>query len=543
MASNNTRRTNSIPAAPRAVVYARVSSKEQEKEGFSIPAQLKLLSEYASCNGIRVAEEFVDIETAKRSGRTNFDKMIAYLRRHSTVQTLLVEKTDRLYRNLKDWVTIDDLNVEIHFVKEGTVLSTESRSSEKFMHGIKVLMAKNYIDNLSEETRKGMLEKAEQGIWPSCAPLGYDNVEGPSGKRIIEIDPIAGPLIVKLFEWYATGRYSLREIGLKAREHGLAFRRSGQPVTNSTVHKILRNRIYTGEFDWKGKRYVGSHEPLITTELWARVQGVLDARFTSKLRGSSAHDFAFTGLVTCGHCGCAMVGEVKKQKYVYYHCTGFKGNCNEPYTREEVLEQQFAAFLRQLRFDDEVFEWVSTALKESCADEKREHAEAIARLEKERNRLQQRVDAMYIDKLDGRVSEEFYDRMRSQWRDEQARCARDIERHEQADDSYMDEGIELLKLAKDAHRLFEKQPAKEKSQMLNFLLSNCTWAHGKLSAEFKQPFDSLAETAVLAAHANASQMTESGRFEKWLPELRARKQSRDSSLSRMGRAKKLSHCA
>lgn len=519
MASFSSKKSRSKPAIPSAVIYARVSSKEQEKEGFSIPAQLKLLNEYAASNGIRVAEEFVDVETAKRSGRTNFDKMIAHLRRHSTIKALLVEKTDRLYRNLKDWVTIDDLDVEIHFVKEGTVLSTESRSSEKFMHGIKVLMAKNYIDNLSEETRKGMLEKAEQGIWPSCAPLGYENVEGPSGKRIIEVDPVSGPLIVKLFEWYATGRYSLREIGVMARAEGLAFRKSGQPVTNSTIHKILRNRIYTGEFDWKGKRYLGSHEPLVTTELWARVQGVLDARFTSKLRGSSAHDFAFTGLVACGHCGCAMVGELKKQKYVYYHCTGYKGKCNEPYTREEVLEDQFASFLRKLRFDDEVFDWVSRALKDSCADEKREHAEAIARLEKERARLQQRIDTMYIDKLDGRVSEEFYDRMRAQWRDEQARCARDIERHEMADDSYMDEGIELLKLAKDAHRLFEKQPAKEKSRMLNFLLSNCTWANGQLNADFKQPFDSLAETAMLADRAKASQTGDSGRFEKWLPEL------------------------
>ncbi len=520
MASRNWGKTQSKQqTAPRAVVYARVSSKEQEKEGFSIPAQLKLLSEYAAINGIRVAEEFVDVETAKKSGRTHFDKMMTYLRRHPTVRVLLVEKTDRLYRNLKDWVTVDDLDVEIHFVKEGTVLSYDSRSSEKFMHGIKVLMAKNYIDNLSEETRKGMLEKAEQGIWPSCAPLGYHNTDGPNGKKIIEVDPVAGPLIAKMFEWYATGRYSLRQLGVKARSHGLTFRKSGQPVTNSTIHKILRNRIYTGEFDWKGKRYQGSHEPLVTNELWSRVQGVLDGRNTSKLRGSSAHDFAFTGLITCGHCGCAMVGELKKKKYVYYHCTGFKGKCGEPYTREEVLEEKFTSFLRKLRFDDDVFEWVSRALKDSCADEKREHAEAIARLEKERNRLQQRIDAMYIDKLDGRVSEEFYDRMRTQWRDEQARCAKDIERHEMADDSYMDEGIELLKLAKDAHRLFEKQSAKEKSRMLNFLLSNCTWAHGELNAEFKQPFDSLAETAMIAAQASASKMGDSARFEKWLPEL------------------------
>ena len=81
-------------------------------------------------------------------------------------------------------MTLDDLDVEMHFPKEGVVLSRESRSSEKFMHGIKVLMAKNYIDNLSEEARKGMQEKAEQGIWPSKAPLGYRNVTGPDGKII-----------------------------------------------------------------------------------------------------------------------------------------------------------------------------------------------------------------------------------------------------------------------------------------------------------------------------------------------------------------------
>src|SRR6266446_6365586 len=150
------------PATKQAVIYARVSSKEQEKEGFSIPAQLKLLREYATTQRFTVAQEYVDVETAKQTGRAAFGEMVAYLKSHPPVRVLLVEKTDRLYRNLKDWVTVDELDVEIHFPKEGVVLSRESRSSEKFMHGIKVLMAKNYIDNLSEEARKGMQEKAEQ---------------------------------------------------------------------------------------------------------------------------------------------------------------------------------------------------------------------------------------------------------------------------------------------------------------------------------------------------------------------------------------------
>src|SRR6476661_5304303 len=225
-----------------AVIYARVSSKEQEKEGFSIPAQLKLLKEYAAANGLAVAQEYVDVETAKQTGRSAFGEMVAYLRSHPAIRVLLVEKTDRLYRNLKDWVTVDELEVEIHFPKEGVVLSRESRSSEKFMHGIKVLMAKNYIDNLSEEARKGMQEKAEQGIWPTKSPLGYRNVAGPDGKKIIAVDPEVAPIVSKIFEWYATGQYALKEVAQKARDAGFIYRRTGSKVPISAVHLMLRNR-------------------------------------------------------------------------------------------------------------------------------------------------------------------------------------------------------------------------------------------------------------------------------------------------------------
>ena len=297
----------------KAVVYARVSSKEQEKEGFSIPAQLKLLKEYAVTSGFVVAREYIDVETAKQTGRAAFGEMVAYLKAHSSVRVMLAEKTDRLYRNLKDWVTVYELDVELHFPKEGVVLSRESRSSEKFMHGIKVLMAKNYIDNLSEEARKGMQEKAEQGIWPTVAPLGYRNVAGADGKKIIEPDPESAPIISRLFEWYATGTLSLKEAAQKARAAGLVYRKSGAPVPVSTVHATLRNRLYMGEFEWNGCVYPGKHQPLVTRDLWERVQDVLDGRHAKKHRRVK-HDFAFSGLIACAQCGCAVVGEIKKQR-------------------------------------------------------------------------------------------------------------------------------------------------------------------------------------------------------------------------------------
>ncbi|WP_292059874.1 recombinase family protein [Brevundimonas sp. UBA5936] len=496
-------------------MYARVSSKEQDREGFSIPAQTKLMKDYADANDIQVAREFVDVETAKKSGRTSFNEMLQYIRRHPTVRMLLVEKTDRLYRNLKDWVTVDDLDIEIHFVKEGVVLSQDSRSSEKFMHGIKVLMAKNYIDNLSEETRKGMLEKAEQGLWPTVAPIGYLNVEGPNGKKIITIDPALGPLVQRLYEWYSTGQYSLKDVSKKARLAGLTYRKSGAPIGVSTVHTILRNRIYTGAFEWLGKVYQGSHAPLISEDLWSAVQDVLDGRKAANIR-ASANDFPFTGMMTCGHCGCAMVGEIKKQRYIYYHCTGFKGKCGEPYVREEVLEQRFAGLLRQLRFDDAAFELIQRALRESLQDETRERRAAIERLRGEADRLQARIERMYEDKLDGVVTDDFYRRMQIVWREERDRCLKDIERHHSADDEYIGNGIALIRLGREAHDLFEQASASEKRRVLNLVLSNCSWAHGELTAKFRQPFDLLSETIAQSTLPKKGEAGDLPENEKWL---------------------------
>ena len=159
----------------KGIIYTRVSSKEQEREGFSIPAQRKLLFDYARAKGIVIDKEFSDVETAKTAGRTQFNKMIEYLRSVDNVKIILVEKTDRLYRNFRDYVTIEDLDVEIHLVKENEIISKDSRSHAKLVHGVKVLLAKNYIDNLSEEVKKGMTEKAEQGMFPGKAPIGYLN--------------------------------------------------------------------------------------------------------------------------------------------------------------------------------------------------------------------------------------------------------------------------------------------------------------------------------------------------------------------------------
>ncbi len=489
-----------------AIAYARVSSKEQEKEGFSIAAQQRLLQSYALDHQLVIEKEYIDVETAKTSGRTAFTEMLAYLKKHPHVRTILVEKTDRLYRNLKDWTALDELDIAIHLVKENITLSRESRSTEKFVHGIKVLMAKNYCDNLSEEASKGMLEKAAQGIWPTKAPLGYVNCLGPEGKRIIAVDPRVAPIVSKCFEWYADGLTSLSDVAKKAHQHGLTYKRSGAAVPRSAIHTMLRNRLYTGEFDWKGKRYQGKHAPLVSVELFEKVQQIIDGRFTGKTK-ESKKDFAFASLVHCGHCGCALSGDLKKGKYIYYRCSGWKGKCNEPYVREEVLAGKFSDLLGRLKMDDAVLGLVSRGLRESHADQNREHREAVSRFQTEYDRLQARVHAIYLDKLDGRIDNHFFDKLSEDFRRQQSQCLREIARHQSADQSYIEEGVGLLEMARDAQHMFAKQPAAEKRRLLGFVLSNSTWANGHLNVTLREPFDLVAEmnAAALSAAASGSQ--------------------------------------
>src|ERR1035441_1075717 len=139
-----------------AVLYARVSSRERREEGYSIEAQVKLLRAAASKEGFEILHEFIEVESAKAAGRKKFAEMVAFFKRNRSCRVLLVEKTDRLYRNYRDALTLEDLDIKIYFVKESGWLSKDSKSQEKLMHDIRLAMARNYSENLREEVKKGM---------------------------------------------------------------------------------------------------------------------------------------------------------------------------------------------------------------------------------------------------------------------------------------------------------------------------------------------------------------------------------------------------
>ena len=213
------------------------------------------------------------------------------------------------------------------------------------------------------------------------------------------------------------------------------------------------------------------------------------------------------------------MGEIKKGKYVYYHCTGYRGNCLEPYAREEVFDKLFGDLLGQLRLDSEVIDWVGEALRQSQQDERRCHHEAVERLQVQCNNLQSRIEAMYLDRLDGRIDTAFFDRKASEWRNEQGRLTREIQDHRDSDQTYLCEGVRLLVLAGKAQGLFLMQPALEKRRLLNFLLSNCTWKDGELDATFRQPFDMLSDTIKAHRSPSLDMGIQQAGFENWLPGL------------------------
>jgi hypothetical protein len=133
------------------------------------------------------------------------------------------------------------------------------------------------------------------------------------------------------------------------------------------------------------------------------------------------HNFPFSGLITCGHCGCALVGEIKKGKYIYYHCTGHKGKCPESYARQEIFEERLGDLLKGLRMDSEIAAWVADALRKSHVDERDFREEATDRLQAEYTRLQRRLDSMYEDRLVGRIDVATFDKKATEWRASRSR--------------------------------------------------------------------------------------------------------------------------
>ncbi len=467
----------------QAVLYARVSSKDQEREGYSIPAQLKLLREYARTHDFELVHEFLDVETAKTTGRKQFGEMVRFFRENPTCRVAVVEKTDRLYRNFRDCVTLEDLEVEIHLPKEGQVISKDAKSQAKLVHGIQVVIARNYIENLREEVRKGMREKAEQGIYPSRPPLGYQNNKL---EHTIEVDAKKAPIARRMFDLYASGKHSLASVRKTLHiEFGCA-------LAKGYLERLLKNPFYKGQFIWEDKLYAGTQTPLVSAEVFEQVQAVFRGHNKPKYR---RHEFAFGGLLRCAYDDCMVTAELKKARYIYYRCTGFRGKCELPYFREETLADRLGQVLKNIHIPDAVLARLEKSLLTDKGRDDAIRRQQGERLQQRLTAVRRRLDQAYLDKLDGKISEEFWTRKSSEWQAEEQQILLAVQGLERANPDRMLEAVRTLELANKAHSLYLAQPPTEKAKLLKVVLSNCAVDAASVYPTYRKPFDLIFQRA------------------------------------------------
>ncbi len=419
------------------------------------------------------------METAKITGRKQFGEMVRFFRENPNCRVAIVEKTDRLYRNFRDCVTLEDLEVEIHLPKEGQVISKDAKSQAKLVHGIQVVIARNYIENLREEVRKGMREKAEQGIYPSRPPLGYCNNKL---EHTIEVDAKKAPIARRMFDLYASGKHSLTSLRKALQiEFGCA-------LAKGYLERLLKNPFYKGQFIWEGKLYEGTQTPLVSAELFQQVQAVFRGHNKPKYR---RHEFAFGGLLRCAYDDCMVTAELKKARYIYYRCTGFRGKCELPYFREETLADRLGQVLKNIHVPDAVL----TQLEQSLLTDKGRD-EAIRRQQGERlqqrlTAVRRRLDQAYLDKLDGKISEEFWTRKAAEWQAEEQQILFALQGLEHTNPNGMLNAVRTLELANKAHSLYLTQPSIEKAKLLKVVLSNCAIDAASVYPTYRKPFDMI----------------------------------------------------
>ncbi len=462
----------------QAVIYARVSSREQREEGYSIEAQVRLLRDAASKDGLTIQREFIEVESAKAAGRKKFAEMVSYFKRNRSCRILLVEKTDRLYRNYRDALTLEGLDISIRFVKENETLSKDARSQVKFMHDIRLAMARNYSENLREEVKKGMCEKASQGTYPGRAPFGYRNNKAA---RAIEIHPEKGTIARQVFEMYASGQFSLLGLSKELR------RVTGTYISKANLHKMLTNPFYIGQFEWSGNTYKGTQPSLISPDLYVQVQAVLNGHNRPSY---SKHEIPFRGMLTCAHCGCAITAEVKKNKYVYHHCTGYRGPCALPRFREQEIADKLGHILADVYIPEEVVRAIGASLQTIHIQMRNQAAQERARLEQQLTALYERMDAAYADKLDGKIHEDFWRRKQADWQAEELRIKSLAASMEE--DKSGERLLSLqrtLELAQRAHSLYVTHKPAEQAELLKEVLSNCAIDDVSLYPTYRKPFD------------------------------------------------------
>lgn len=217
--------------ARKAVILARVSSKEQE-EGYSIDAQKHRLELYCARRSLEVIRTFEIIESSTQGDRKQFMALIRFAKDQKETIAIVADKVDRVQRSFKEYPLLDALvqqgKIELHFNTENYVIHKDSVSQERLMWSMGVIMAQSYIDSMRDNVKRSFDQKIRTGEWIAMSPIGYINVRDPHGRGTIIVDEARAPLIRRMFEEYATGAYTISDIHRRLTAWGLTNLRGQQ---------------------------------------------------------------------------------------------------------------------------------------------------------------------------------------------------------------------------------------------------------------------------------------------------------------------------
>ena len=328
---------------PKYFGYCRKSTDEKNKQILSIDQQIYELKEFAARENLEIVEFFVEKKTAKEPGRVIFNNLLKLVEK-GLADGIVAWHPDRLARNSVDGGRIIYLldTGQLNDLKFPTFWF-QNTPQGKFMLNIAFGQSKYYVDNLSENVKRGLHFKAKQGEWPSFAPFGYVN---DKNTRCLQVVPEKAKLVKIVFANFASGDFdSLKAIRNYLFEKGIK-RKNGKPLHYNQIRDMLKRDLYTGIFTYAGETYEGKYTPLISKDLFDKVQTRLNSLYNTK---SQKHEFDFTGLMKCKECDSYITAENhtkfykttnRTAEYIYYRCTKKKGDCSQGYIRQENLEPQ-----------------------------------------------------------------------------------------------------------------------------------------------------------------------------------------------------------
>ena len=354
-----------IQIKTKCVLYARKSTEDDDKQVMSIEAQLFELREYARRERIEILKEFMEAKSAKKPGREEFAKMLAFVETSKEPIGILAWHPDRLARNSVDGGKI------IYLVDINRIASLrfpqfwfEPTPQGKFMLQVAFGQSKYFSDNLVENVKRGVRQKLRKGEWLTRAPFGYVN---NYKTRNIEPHPVRSKVIIRAYKEYAKGTHGLESLSQFLADHGV-YQKNGKPLGKASVNCILNNRAYLGFTKHYGEYFPGSFAPILSPTLFEAVQKVLKTRQKPR-KSKIAHPFHFLGFARCGECGGMFTAQYSTNrfgtKYSYYRCTKKFGVCGQLYLQEHALATQLKTLLQSvslpheeiLKMESKIDEW------------------------------------------------------------------------------------------------------------------------------------------------------------------------------------------